>query len=80
MDRSNSVVTDFFSWFTLQWQKSPFCISFVVAVVTAICCIAVILMRKKQTKDKKGNVHNAVDPNFRVLEEIMETDSKSIIV
>lgn len=82
MDFLNDIVTNALSWFLLRWQGDPFRISFVIVMAAVILAIAFAVIGKTKKTDKKINkrgADNMPDPNFKVVEEIIQTDSKNII-
>ena len=82
MDYLNNIVTNLISWFSLQWQSNLFRISFVIVIsiiILAITFVAILKTKKSNIKNDKQNATNTFDPNFKVVEEIIKTDSKNII-
>lgn len=78
MDYLNNIVTNLISWFSLQWQSNLFRISF-VAVISVVILAIVFIATLKTKKINKRNTINTFDTNFKVIEEIIKTDSKNII-
>lgn len=82
MDYLNNIVTNLISWFSLQWQNNLFRISFIIVIsiiILAITFVAILKTKKSNIKNDKQNATNTFDPNFKVVEEIIKTDSKNII-
>lgn len=82
MDYLNNIVPNLISWFTLQWQNNLFRISFIIVIsiiILAITFVAILKTKKSNIKNDKQNATNTFDPNFKVVEEIIKTDSKNII-
>ena len=82
MDYLNNIVTNLISWFSLQWQSNLFRISFIIVIsiiILAITFVAILKTKKSNIKNDKQNATNTFDPNFKVVEEIIKTDSKNII-
>ena len=82
MDYLNNIVTNLISWFSLQWQSNLFRISFIIVIsiiILAITFVAILKTKKSNIKNDKQNATNTFDPNFKVIEEIIKTDSKNII-
>lgn len=82
MDYLNNIVPNLISWFSLQWQSNLFRISFIIVIsiiILAITFVAILKTKKSNIKNDKQNATNTFDPNFKVVEEIIKTDSKNII-